>query len=80
MEKSVGIRPVPAKCMPDTAVVSLIPDGGTDPTIVSFPSCTRVKQCGGCCSHPLLECQPTETKPLVFEVHYNNEKKKKKTP
>lgn len=53
-ERSVAIRPKPAACIPDVSIVSLRPETDTDPTIVYFPSCTRVKRCGGCCSHKLL--------------------------
>lgn len=53
-ERSVAIRPKPAACIPDVSIVSLRPETDTDPTMVYFPSCTRVKRCGGCCSHKLL--------------------------
>merc|ERR1719244_1889076 len=31
----------------------------TSSTVV-FPACTRLDRCGGCCSHPLLDCLPTK--------------------
>lgn len=67
-QRSVAVRPKPAACIPDTTVVSLRPKDETDPTLVYFPSCTRVKRCGGCCSHQLLSCQPVEIQTLTFEV------------
>ncbi|XP_063703338.1 platelet-derived growth factor subunit B [Culicoides brevitarsis] len=67
-QRSVAIRPKPAACIPDTTVVSLRPKEERDPTIVYFPSCTRVKRCGGCCSHQLLSCQPTEIQTITYEV------------
>ena len=30
----------------------------SDPYILYWPSCTQVPQCGGCCGHDSLECQP----------------------
>lgn len=29
---------------------------------------SRIKQCGGCCTHKLLECQPIETEIKTFVV------------
>jgi PDGF/VEGF domain len=48
--------------------VPLRPEDDADSSIVYYPSCTRVKQCGGCCSHKLLTCQPIETQTLTFEL------------
>lgn len=70
-QRSVAVRPKPAACIPDTTVVSLRPKDETDPTLVYFPSCTRVKRCGGCCSHQLLSCQPVEIQTLTFEVQFS---------
>uniref|UniRef100_A0A336MCE4 CSON015026 protein n=1 Tax=Culicoides sonorensis TaxID=179676 RepID=A0A336MCE4_CULSO len=67
-QRSIAVRPKPAACIPDTTVVSLRPKDENDPTMVYFPSCTRVKRCGGCCSHKLLSCQPVEIQTLTFEV------------
>merc|ERR1712142_1432737 len=33
-----------------------------------YPSCTRVQRCSGCCSHPLLSCQPSHTRLLQLDV------------
>ncbi|CAG0882034.1 unnamed protein product [Cyprideis torosa] len=33
-----------------------------------YPTCVRVKRCGGCCPHPLLDCQPTATEMLEKNV------------
>lgn len=63
---------MPANCIPEMTVVPLkLIDGSDskDPTIVVFPSCTRVKRCGGCCNNNLVECQPIETKTILFEVN-----------
>jgi len=67
-ERSVSVRPKPAACIPELSIVSLRPENETDPTMVFFPSCTRVRRCGGCCSHKLLSCQPTEVQSHAFEV------------
>ncbi|XP_053999676.1 platelet-derived growth factor subunit A isoform X1 [Hylaeus anthracinus] len=65
-ERSNAMQPVPAKCMPELQPVSLKPDD--DPSAIYFPSCTRIKRCGGCCSHSLLSCQPIATEFRNFEV------------
>ncbi|GAB0095765.1 hypothetical protein DMENIID0001_111860 [Sergentomyia squamirostris] len=49
-------------------LVSLIPkDAPNDASIVYYPECTRIKQCGGCCAR-LLSCQPIETETLTFTI------------
>lgn len=71
VERSRGQRPVPANCIPEMQTIPLkLADSSEskDPTIVVFPSCTRVKRCGGCCNNNLVSCQPIETNTIVFEV------------
>ena len=65
-ERSNAERPTPARCMPELQPVSLKVE--TDPSTIYYPSCTRVKRCGGCCSHSLLSCQPTASEFRNFEV------------
>jgi len=33
-----------------------------------YPACTRLDRCGGCCSHPLLSCQPSTVETIVRDV------------
>ncbi|XP_057342149.1 vascular endothelial growth factor A-like [Microplitis mediator] len=58
-ERSSMMIAKPAICQPEYQVVPLKPLGD-DRDAVYFPSCTRVKRCGGCCYHRLLSCQPVE--------------------
>lgn len=68
-ERSAGLTPQPALCTPQLAVVPLKPEHEPeDPSVIYFPSCTRIKQCGGCCTHKLLECQPIETEIKTFVI------------
>lgn len=72
VERSAGIKPVPAGCKPDLEIVALRPENFTnDPTIIYYPSCTRVNRCSGCCSSNLLSCQPTEIVTKTFQVSKN---------
>ncbi|XP_018330537.1 uncharacterized protein LOC108740647 isoform X1 [Agrilus planipennis] len=66
-ERSAAIKPKPATCKPQLKTVQLIESH--DPNVVYLPSCTRIEQCDGCCRHPLLSCQPTETEVVNFVVH-----------
>uniref|UniRef100_A0A6B2EIR1 Putative vascular endothelial growth factor a-a-like protein n=1 Tax=Phlebotomus kandelakii TaxID=1109342 RepID=A0A6B2EIR1_9DIPT len=69
VERGLGITPKPGLCSPEMSLVSLIPtDSPNDPSIVYYPQCTRVKRCGGCCSHRLLSCQPIEKETLTFTI------------
>lgn len=70
VERSLARRPKPATCIPTDTVVSLQLLENKDPSIIIFPSCTRVKQCGGCCVDNLLSCQPTATQSITFEVNF----------
>ncbi|XP_065217264.1 vascular endothelial growth factor A, long form isoform X1 [Planococcus citri] len=58
--------PKPANCQPELRTVNL--RDVEDPTLFYFPSCTRVDRCGGCCSHDLLSCQPTNMDYKNFSV------------
>lgn len=60
--------PRAAQCLPAPTVVSLRPADDKDPTINYFPSCTRVNRCGGCCTHKLLSCQPTEQNEIPYTI------------
>ncbi|KAI4495983.1 hypothetical protein M0802_008198 [Mischocyttarus mexicanus] len=65
-EKSNAERPKPAGCIPELQTVSLRPENKL--STFYYPACTRVKRCGGCCSHHLLSCQPNEIETRNFEV------------
>ncbi|CAK9804737.1 Platelet-derived growth factor subunit A [Anthophora quadrimaculata] len=65
-ERSNVEKPKPAKCMPELQTVLLKQDN--DPSTIYIPECTRVKRCGGCCTHALFSCQPTATETRNFEV------------
>jgi len=52
---------IAAQCKPDLVTVPLVLQNKTD-TMIFWPTCTRAHQCGGCCSHHLLSCQPTKTR------------------
>ncbi|CAH1973436.1 unnamed protein product [Acanthoscelides obtectus] len=64
--RNAAIVPKPAGCQPEKVSVKLGTD--TDPSILYMPPCTRIERCGGCCSHPLLECQPIDTETIAFQV------------
>lgn len=50
--------PAAAACIPELTKIKI--GNTTDPSILYIPQCTRVERCGGCCTHALLSCQPTE--------------------
>ncbi|XP_063603477.1 vascular endothelial growth factor C-like isoform X5 [Penaeus indicus] len=63
------------KCKPKKAVVELPND--EKPLVILKPSCVYIRQCGGCCDSPLLECLPElvkerKFKVLAFEKKFNN--------
>jgi len=59
----------PAACIPEKTVVPVtLPRDEDNLSISVFPSCTRLDRCGGCCSHPLLSCQPTREETVSLEV------------
>merc|ERR1712142_801050 len=58
---------MPAVCKPELTTVPITLANLTTSSYM-FPSCTRVEQCGGCCSHPLLSCQPTQTETVIRDV------------
>lgn len=65
-ERSNAEVPSPAGCAPELQTVPLNKDA--DPSTMYFPSCTRVKRCGGCCNHLLLSCQPAAVEIRNFQV------------
>ncbi|KAL3267113.1 hypothetical protein HHI36_011253 [Cryptolaemus montrouzieri] len=61
-----AVTPKSAGCMPELQVVKLATSD--DASILHIPQCTRIERCGGCCSHHLLSCQPTDSQPVSFSV------------
>ncbi|XP_054709599.1 platelet-derived growth factor subunit A-like [Uloborus diversus] len=49
----------PANCQTEDQIVEL--EKPDDPSLILWPSCVRVKRCGGCCTSTMLTCQPTNT-------------------
>lgn len=49
-----------ATCAPIETIVNVVPQDERDPTIFYFPSCIKIQQCGGCCSHTGTTCSPTD--------------------
>ncbi|XP_023030177.2 uncharacterized protein isoform X3 [Leptinotarsa decemlineata] len=64
--RNAAILPKKAGCIPEYRTLKLA--STDDPSILYIPQCTRIEQCGGCCNHALLECQPIETETLAFQV------------
>eukprot|EP00092_Neocalanus_flemingeri_P018977 GFUD01020562.1.p1 GENE.GFUD01020562.1~~GFUD01020562.1.p1 ORF type:complete len:279 (+),score=78.77 GFUD01020562.1:92-928(+) len=58
---------MPAACTPELTTVPIQLENLTAGSFI-FPTCTRIEQCGGCCSHPLLSCQPTQTELVIKDV------------
>ncbi|XP_042878299.1 vascular endothelial growth factor A-like isoform X2 [Penaeus japonicus] len=54
------------QCNPKKSVVELPND--EKPLVMLKPSCVYIKQCGGCCDSPLLECLPEKVKERKFKV------------
>ncbi|CAH1174190.1 unnamed protein product [Phaedon cochleariae] len=70
--------PMKAGCIPEYRTIKLI--NNDDPSVLYIPQCTRVEQCGGCCSHSLLSCQPIEKETIAYQVmktQYTGSKKLK---
>ncbi|XP_058789624.1 balbiani ring protein 3 [Phymastichus coffea] len=60
------IKAKPAICMPEVQVVPVVENA--DPSEFYFPSCVRMKRCGGCCNHELLSCQVTALETRNYEI------------
>ncbi|XP_054264980.1 vascular endothelial growth factor A-like [Macrosteles quadrilineatus] len=66
VERKAVVKPKPAQCIPELKTISLRET--EDPWIYYWPECTRLEQCGGCCIHKQLSCQPIETETVNFQV------------
>ena len=59
---------MPAACTPQPTVVPLDLLSEVSPGQFLYPDCTRLARCSGCCSHPLLSCQPTRTENVLLDL------------
>jgi len=55
-----------AGCIPALEVVEIALE--LNASVYYFPTCTRLERCGGCCSHHLLTCKPTEIEEVELSV------------
>jgi len=62
-----GSMAQPAGCIPLPTPVAVEVANLSAGSLV-LPECTMVDRCGGCCSHPLLSCQPLLVETLQREV------------
>ncbi|XP_019757052.1 uncharacterized protein LOC109535575 isoform X2 [Dendroctonus ponderosae] len=62
-ERNAALIARPAKCMPELTTVKI---AQSDANVFYIPECIRIERCGGCCSHELLSCQPTETETVTY--------------
>lgn len=56
----------PGGCLPTEKSVSI--PANENATVIHWPPCTRLPQCGGCCGTDILECVPTVSEPAEFQV------------
>ena len=59
---------MPAACTPQVTVVPLAVVMDLVPGQFLYPDCTRLHRCSGCCSHPLLSCQPTQSQNILLDL------------
>ncbi|XP_015915884.1 platelet-derived growth factor subunit A [Parasteatoda tepidariorum] len=62
----------PAACQPEDQIVELEKPERSD--VMYWPSCVRVRRCGGCCTSKMLSCNPVATSTIsiaVLQVRYN---------
>ena len=56
----------PANCQTEQHVVEL--DKPENGAIIFWPSCVRIRRCGGCCTSAMLSCKPIATSVLNVTV------------
>jgi len=49
----------PAACQPEHITVPIELTNSSEKEFI-YPSCTRLRRCGGCCNHELLSCLPSQ--------------------
>ena len=70
-EAGRNLMAMPASCSPQLTVVPLTEVSSLSslsPGQFLYPDCTRLARCSGCCSHPLLSCQPTRTENVLLDL------------
>ncbi len=63
-----GMYPTESGCSPHDESVMIPKD--TDPNVIFWPTCARLKRCGGCCGHEMLECAALRESMASVEVSY----------
>ena len=63
-----NLMAMPAACTPQLTVVPLALGSELTPGQFLYPDCTRLHRCSGCCSHPLLSCQPTQSENIILDL------------
>lgn len=55
-DQVVGMVGEASPCEPQMTPIPI--EDATDPSILFWPSCVKVRRCGGCCGHDMLTCKP----------------------
>ena len=64
--KDSSIQAKVANCIPELQTVPLV--SNEDPSVLFYPTCTRIERCGGCCSSELLACEPVKQETVLLQV------------
>ncbi|KAL5012758.1 hypothetical protein ScPMuIL_011309 [Solemya velum] len=56
----------PDRCQPRLRTVVIPRD--PDPSVMYWPTCTRIERCGGCCPTEILECLPVKMEMVAVNV------------
>ncbi|XP_046549820.1 vascular endothelial growth factor A-like [Haliotis rubra] len=58
----------PDECSPRLMTVDIPRDPTHDVNVMTWPTCTRVRRCGGCCANNMLHCVPLVIRPKRITV------------
>ncbi|XP_071087814.1 vascular endothelial growth factor D-like [Haliotis cracherodii] len=58
----------PDECSPRLMTVEIPRDMTHDVNVMTWPTCTRVMRCGGCCANSMLQCAPRSSRPKRITV------------